>query len=144
MRFVINNETIGVLQWLLLKLMEENTDSCPASTGKFLLGISGFLTQNGIHKNLFMCRSPLFNWPHNISRFPLATHVSRKDKYFDSTTVGNTENSSKEGAYIVRLLRAINIYCSVALLRGTNFGFITQWGYISFITYIYRFVVHYS
>jgi hypothetical protein len=141
LRFVINNETSGVLQWLLLKLMVVNTDSCPVSTVKFLLGIPGFVTQNGIHNNPFMCRSPLFNWPHNISRFPLVTHVSRNGKYFVSSTVGNTENSSKGGAYIVRLLRAINFYSSLAVLRDTTFGSITQWGYISFIPCIVRFVV---
>ena len=90
--------------------MEENTDSRFASTVKILLGISGFVAQNGIHNNLFMCRSPLFNWPHNVSRIPLVTLVSRKGKYFVLTTVGKTENSSKGSAYIVRLLRAINMY----------------------------------
>jgi hypothetical protein len=101
LRFVINNETSVVLQCLLLKLIEEYTDSYPSTTVNFQLGFSGFVTQNGIHNNLFMCRNPLFNSPHNISIFPLLTVVARKGKYIVSNTVGNTENYNKGGACIV-------------------------------------------
>jgi hypothetical protein len=53
LKFVTNNEISAVLQWPQFKLIEEHTDSFSASTVKFLLGVSGFVSQNGIHNNPF-------------------------------------------------------------------------------------------